>query len=312
MVEEEGGAKAAIFTWAFRVGIEVSRRRRAGQSVPPLLGLQYKVADILVFGKIRERFGGRVRFFISGAAALSKELAEWFHAAGVLILEGYGLTETAAGSCLNRPDHYKFGTVGPAFPGTEIKIAPDGEVLIKGPGVMQGYHNLPDATAEALSTDGWLHTGDIGELDDEGFLRITDRKKDLFKTSGGKYVAPQNIEGRFKAICPYASQIIVHGNERNYCTALVTLDPDSIVQWAEANDLAGRPYAEIVTSPQAYAMVQEYVDELNSRLNRWETVKKFVILDQDLSVEAGEMTPSLKVKRKFVEDKYRPRLDSLY
>ena len=312
MAEEEGGAKAAIFTWAFRVGIEVSRRQRAGKSIPLPLRLQHMVADALVFSKIRERFGGRVRFFISGAAALSKELAEWFHAAGILVLEGYGLTETAAGSCLNRPYHFKFGTVGVAFPGTEIKIASDGEVLIKGPGVMQGYHNMPEATHEALSDDGWFHTGDIGELDAEGFLRITDRKKDLFKTSGGKYVAPQNIEGQFKAVCPYASQIIVHGNERNFCTALVTLDPDSIVQWAEANDLAGRPYAEIVTSRQAKAMVQGYVDELNSRLNRWETIKKFVILDQDLSVEGGEMTPSLKVKRKVVEDKYRSQLDSMY
>jgi long-chain acyl-CoA synthetase len=312
MVEEEGGAKAKIFQWAFRVGREVSRRQRSGQRVGPLLGFQHRIADTLVFAKIRDRFGGRVRFFISGAAALDRDLAEWFHAAGILILEGYGLTETAAGACLNRPNAFKFGTVGPAFVSTEIKIAEDGEVLLKGPGVMDGYHNLPDQSHEALTDDGWFHTGDIGELDSDGFLRITDRKKDLFKTSGGKYVAPAHVETQFKTICPYASQIVVHGNDRNYCTAIITLDPDSITQWADHNGLAGRSYPEIVSSPQARQMVQGYVDELNSRLNRWETVKKFVLLDHDLTVEGGEITPSLKVKRKVVEDKYRDRLDALY
>jgi long-chain acyl-CoA synthetase len=312
MVEEEGGAKAKIFHWAFGVGREVSRRQRAGQRIGPLLALQHRIADTLVFSKIRERFGGRVRFFISGAAALNQNLAEWFHAAGILILEGYGLTETAAGACLNRLDGYKFGTVGPAFLGTEIKIAGDGEVLIKGPGVMDGYHNLPEQSREALSDDGWFHTGDIGELDGDGFLRITDRKKDLFKTSGGKYIAPQHIETQFKTICPYASQILVHGNDRNFCTAIITLDPDAIMPWAEQNGLAGRSYSEIVTSPKAREMVQGYVEQLNSGLNRWETIKKFVLLDNDLSVEGGEITPSLKMKRKVVEDKYRDRLDALY
>ncbi|MGH3647574.1 MAG: AMP-dependent synthetase/ligase [Micromonosporaceae bacterium] len=312
MAEGEGGLKAKIFGWAFKVGIEVSRLRRAGKDVPALLGFQHKLADTLVFSKIRERFGGRVRFFISGSAALNKDLAEWFHAAGILILEGYGLTENCAGACLNHPDAYKLGTVGPPFPGTEVKIASDGEVLIKGPQVMEGYHGLPDQTREALSEEGWLHTGDIGELDSDGFLRITDRKKDLFKTSGGKYVAPSLIEGQFKNICPYASQFMVHGNERNFCSALVTLDPDAIVPWAEQHGLEGRSYAEIVTSPQARELVAGYVEELNSQLNRWETIKKFVILEQDLSVEGGEMTPSLKVKRKVVEDKYRDKLDALY
>ncbi|MGH3715628.1 MAG: AMP-dependent synthetase/ligase [Micromonosporaceae bacterium] len=312
MAEGEGGLKAKIFGWAFGVGTKVSQLQRAGKDVPALLGVQHKIADALVFSKIRDRFGGRVRFFISGAAALNKELAEWFHAAGILILEGYGLTENCAGACLNRPDNFKLGTVGPPFPGTEIKIASDGEVLIKGPQVMEGYHGMPEQTAEALSTDGWLHTGDIGELDGDGFLRITDRKKDLFKTSGGKYVAPSLIEGQFKNICPYASQIVVHGNERNYCTALVTLDPDAIVPWAEQHGLAGSSYSEIVSSPEARELVAGYVAELNTQLNRWETIKKFAILEQDLSVEGGEMTPSLKVKRKVVEDKYRDKLDALY
>lgn len=312
MVEEEGGAKAKIFHWAFRVGKEVSRRQRAGERIGPLLALRHRIADTLVFSKIRERFGGRVRFFISGAAALNRELAEWFHAAGILILEGYGLTETSAGACANRLDGYRFGTVGPAFIGTEIKIAEDGEVLIKGPGVMDGYHNLPEQSREALSDDGWFHTGDIGQLDSDGFLRITDRKKDLFKTSGGKYVAPQYIESQFKTICPYASQILVHGNDRNFCTAIITLDPDAIVPWAAQNGLAGESYSEIVTSPQAHEMVQGYVDELNAGLNRWETIKKFVLLSHDLTVEGGEITPSLKVKRKVIEDKYRDHLDALY
>jgi long-chain acyl-CoA synthetase len=311
MTQNEGGAKAKIFDWAFGVGSQVSRRRLAGESVPPWLSVQHALADRLVFSKIRERFGGRVRFFISGAAALNREVAEWFHAANILILEGYGLTETSAGSVVNRPDNYKFGTVGIPFDGTEVKIAEDGEILIKGPGVMQGYHHLDEQTDETLK-DGWLHTGDIGEIDAEGFVRITDRKKDLFKTSGGKYVAPSLIEGQFKALCPYASQIVVHGSERNFCTAIITLDPDQMQEWAERNGMAGRSYQEVVASPEVHAMVEGYVKDLNSRLNRWETIKKFILLEHDLSVESGEVTPSLKVKRKVVEDNYRDRLDALY
>ncbi|MGH3365806.1 MAG: AMP-dependent synthetase/ligase [Nocardioidaceae bacterium] len=311
MAQSEGGAKAKIFDWAFTVGKDVSRRKLAGQSVPPLLAAQHVIADRLVFAKIRERFGGRVRFFISGAAALNREVAEWFHAAGILILEGYGLTETSAGAVVNRPDRYKFGTVGLPFEGTEVKIAPDGEILIKGPGVMQGYHHLEDQTADTLS-DGWCHTGDIGEIDADGFVRITDRKKDLFKTSGGKYVAPSLIEGQFKAICPYASQMVVHGSERNFCTAIITLDPDAIQQWAEHHGQAGRSYQEIVSSPEVNQLVHGYVGELNERVNRWETIKKFIVLEHDLSVESGEITPSMKVKRKVVEQNYRDRLDALY
>jgi long-chain acyl-CoA synthetase len=266
-----------------------------------------------VFSKIRARFGGRVRFFVSGAAALSPDLARWFHAAGILILEGYGLTETTAGASVNRPDNYKFGTVGLPFTGTEFRIEDDGEILIKGPGVMAGYHALDMATAASLSEDGWFRTGDIGEIDADGFVRITDRKKDLFKTSAGKYVAPQVIEGRFKAICPYASQFVVHGGDhRNFCSAVVTLDPDAISAWADHHGMAGRGYADVVTSEAALDMVQRYVDELNSQLNRWETIKKFIVLDHDLTVESGELTPSMKVKRRIVEDNYRDRLDALY
>ncbi|MGH3354558.1 MAG: AMP-dependent synthetase/ligase [Nocardioidaceae bacterium] len=311
MTQNEGGPKAKIFDWAFKVGLDVSHRKLAGDSVPPHLAIQHTLADRLVFSKIRERFGGRVRFFISGAAALNREVAEWFHAAGILILEGYGLTETSAGSAVNRPDSYRFGTVGLPFDGTEFAIADDGEILIKGPGVMQGYHHLEEQTTETL-VDGWFHTGDIGEIDGDGFVRITDRKKDLFKTSGGKYVAPSAIEGQFKAICPYASQMVVHGNERNFCTAIITLDPDAMQQWADHHDHGGKSYEEIVSLPEVHEMVDGYVKELNARLNRWETIKRFILLEHDLSVESGEVTPSLKVKRKIVEDNYRDRLDALY
>ncbi|WP_328995690.1 long-chain fatty acid--CoA ligase [Kribbella sp. NBC_01245] len=310
MMEAEGGVKAKLFHWAFGVGHKVSKLRQEGKEPSGLLAVQFGLADKLVLSKIRARFGGRIRLFVSGAAALNKELAEWFHAAGLLIVEGYGLTETSAGSTLNRIDQYRLGSVGVPLTGTQIGIAEDGEVLIKGPGVMSGYHNQPDQTAEVI-VDEWFHTGDIGHLDN-GFLYITDRKKDLFKTSGGKYIAPQAIEGAFKTICPYASQFVVHGDQRNFVSALVTLDPDAIAGWAEQNDLGGKSYAEIVTSDKAREMVQGYVDELNSGLNRWETVKKFVILDRDLTIENGEITPSLKLKRKHVEQTYRDQLDGMY
>ena len=311
MQQTEGGVKEKLFNQAFKVGKEVRRLKMEGKPVPFLLAKQHALFDKLVFAKIRERFGGRVRFFISGAAALNQEVAEWFHVAGILILEGYGLTETSAGSFVNHPDEYKFGSVGLVFPGSEVKIAEDGEVLIKGPGVMDGYHNLPEQTAEALQ-DGWLHTGDIGEIDANGFLKITDRKKDLFKTSGGKYIAPSSIESQFKAICPYASQFLVHGNDRNYCVALITLDPDAMAEWATHNDMAGKSYSEIVSSQKVQDMVAGYVEELNKRLNRWETIKKWILLDHDLTVESGELTPSMKVKRKVVEQNYKDRIDALY
>ncbi len=312
MQASEGGIKEKLFNQAFKVGIQKDRLERDGKPVPFLLAKQHALFDKLVFSKIRDRFGGRVRFFISGAAALNREIAEWFHAAGIVILEGYGMTESSAGSVVNHPDDYKFGSVGLVFPGSELKIAEDGEILIKGPGVMEGYHNLPEQTAEALSEDGWLHTGDIGEVDAEGFLRITDRKKDLFKTSGGKYIAPSAIESQFKAICPYGSQFLVHGAERNFVVALITLDPDAMEGWAAENGMAGKSYSEIVASPKVHEMVEGYVTTLNARLNRWETIKKWILLDHDLTVESGELTPSLKVKRKVVEDNYKSEIDGLY
>jgi long-chain acyl-CoA synthetase len=312
MVEEEGGAKLTIFRWAEGVGREYSRAVRSGKPVSPVLKVKYAVADRLVFAKVRERFGGRIKFFISGAAALSQDIAEWFHGAGILILEGYGLTETSAGAYVNRPDAYKLGTVGIPLPGTESKIAEDGEVLLKGPNIMQGYHNLESESSSALLGGGWLATGDIGEIDDEGFLRITDRKKDLFKTSGGKYVAPSYVEGVFKGVCSLASQMVVHGNDRNFCSALITLDADAVAAWAESHGMSGKSYSEIVSSPEMHEVISNDVDALNAKLNRWETIKKFAILDHDLSVESGELTPSLKLKRKVVEENYRDILDGFY
>ncbi len=309
----EGGAKKAIFNRAMATGRKVSRLRLQGKEPSGLLATEYKFADKLVYSKLRERFGGRIRYFISGSAALSQDIGEWFHAAGITILEGYGLTETSAGTFINRPSTLQFGTVGPPFAGTAVKLDTDGEILVKGPGVMQGYHNLPDDTAECFTADGWFRTGDIGEFTGDGLLRITDRKKDLIKTSGGKFVAPQSIEAMFKATCPYASNMVVHGEGRKFVSALVTLDPEAITTWAEqVPELSGKSYEQIVASTTSREMVQEYVDQVNARLGRWETIKKFEILRSDLTVEAGDLTPSLKIKRKVVEDKNRAVLDGFY
>ena len=312
MMSDEGGLKKRIFDWAIDVGLQVSRAKQAGHRPSPLLALQQKVADRLVFSTIRARFGGRLRFFISGSAALNRDVAQWFDAVGIVVLEGYGLTETSAASSLNRPIAYRFGTVGWPFPNTEVKIADDGEVLLKGPGVMSGYHDLPDATAEALDADGWFHTGDIGELDAEGFLRITDRKKDMFKTSQGKYVAPSAIAAMFNGICPYASQIIVYGEGMPYCVALVSLDSEAINEWAAKNGLGDKSFAEIARDEKTRDMIGGYIDTLNKHLNRWEQIKRFAVIDRELSVEAGDLTPSLKLKRKVVVQTFSDRIDKLY
>jgi len=311
-VAAEGGIKAKLFDWAIGVGRQVATLRAEDRSASPLLAAQFVLADKLVLSKIQARFGGRIRYFISGSAALNSDVARWFDAVGLLILEGYGLTESSAASFVNRPGSYAFGSVGWPLPGTEVQIAHDGEILLKGPGIMAGYHNLPEESAETVDPDGWLHTGDVGDLDERGFLRITDRKKDLFKTSNGKHVAPSVMEAIFKGVCPYASQLIVHGEGRSYVTALVTLDPDALANWAGENGLADLPYAGLVRSPQAREMVQGYIDELNSQLNHWETIKRFLILDRDLTVNDGDLTPSMKLKRKVVAEKYRDELDSLY
>ncbi len=305
--------KQRIFEWALETGKQGSVVRQQGRTPGGLLALKLRLADRLVFDRVKQRFGGRVRYFISGSAPLSREIAEFFHACGILILEGYGLTETSASTFVNRPTRFAFGTVGLPMPGTEVKLAPeDSEILIRSPGVMQGYHNLPDATAEALTPDGWLRTGDIGEIDGKGFLRITDRKKDLIKTSGGKYIAPQAIEGKLKATCPYISQVIVHGDRRNFVTALVTLDEEATMKWAKDKGLNGRSYGEVVQLPETKQLLAPFFDEVNKTLAKYETIKQFAILPKDLTVDEGELTPSLKVKRKVVEKKYAGLLDKMY
>lgn len=313
-----GGAKYKIFQWAAEVSREYAKasqdnfRRTGSASVPFALGAKHKVADALVFAKIREAFGGNLRACVSGSAALAPEIGYFFAGAGIHILEGYGLTESSAASFVNPGEAYRTGTVGKPLPGTEVRIADDGEILLRGPGIMEGYHGLPEKTAEVLEADGWFHTGDIGELSPDGYLRITDRKKDLIKTSGGKYIAPAEVEGQFKAVCPYVSNILVHGADRNFCTALIALDEPSIMEWAKDNGLERRSYAEVVAAPATVAMVEGYVKELNEGLQRWQTIKKFRLLPRDLDVEHGEITPSLKLKRPVVEREYRHLIDEMY
>ena len=261
---------------------------------------------------IRGRFGGRLRFFISGSAALDRAVAQWFDAVGITVLEGYGLTETSAASFLNLPVAYRLGTVGWPFPNTEVKIADDGEILLRGPGVMSAYHELPEATAEALEQDGWFHTGDIGEIDADGFLRITDRKKDMFKTSQGKYVAPSAMAARFNGICPYAGEFIVYGEGRPYNVALVSLDREAITEWADNHGLAGKSFAEIARHDKTHDLIGGYIEALNKELNPWEQIKKFAIIDRELSIEAGDLTPSMKLRRKVVVTEFADQLATLY
>ncbi|WP_306215150.1 AMP-dependent synthetase/ligase [Actinoplanes sp. RD1] len=307
-----GGLKPKIFAWAVRTGKEKVALEQAGKPVPAALKARYAVAERLVFSKLQQRLGGNLRLLVSGSAPLSRDIAEFFAAANLPIMEGYGLTETSAAIFVNRLGRLKIGSVGEALGDLECRIDHDGEVLVKGTPVMRGYHNLPQETAEAFTEDGFLRTGDIGELDDEGYLRITDRKKDLVKTSGGKYIAPSAIEGMFKAVCPYTSQVVVVGQARNFVTMLVSLDEDAIAAWAAGGPHAGRTYAEIVASPEAERLVAGYVEELNGKLNRWETVKKFAILPRDLTIEHGEITPSMKIKRRSVEANFSDQIDKMY
>ncbi|MFY1676834.1 MULTISPECIES: AMP-dependent synthetase/ligase [unclassified Streptomyces] len=313
-----GAAKYKIFQWAAGVAREYARvtqdnfRRTGTPSAPYGLAARHKVADALVYAKIREAFGGRLRASVSGSAALAPEIGYFFAGAGIRVLEGYGLTESSAASFVNPVEAFRTGTVGKPLPGTEVRIADDGEILLRGPGIMEGYHKLPAKTAEVLEPDGWLHTGDIGELSPDGYLRITDRKKDLIKTSSGKYVAPAEVEGQFKAVCPYVSNILVHGADRNYCTALIALDEVALGQWAEERGLGDRSYAEIVADPATVEMVDGYVTRLNENLQRWQTIKRFRLLPRDLDVEHGEITPSLKLKRPVVEREYQHLIEEMY
>ncbi|WP_411125759.1 AMP-dependent synthetase/ligase [Streptomyces sp. x-19] len=315
---EGGGAKYKVFQWAADVAREHAKasqdnfRRTGNASVPFALAAKHKVADALVYAKLREAFGGRLRAAISGSAALAPEIGYFFAGAGIHILEGYGLTESSAASFVNPGEAYRTGTVGKPLPGTEVRIAEDGEILLRGPGIMQGYHGLPDKTAEVLEEDGWFHTGDIGELSPDGYLRITDRKKDLIKTSGGKYIAPAEVEGQFKAVCPFVSNVIVHGANRNFCTALIALDEPTILKWAEEHGLGGKGYAEVVATDQVRALIDGYVERVNGELQRWQQIRKFRLLPRDLDIEHGEITPSLKIKRPVVERAFKDLLDEMY
>ena len=310
-VHEEGGLKKRIFLWALSVGREVSARKQRKEPVSGWLSVKFSLADGLVFSKIRGKLGGRLRFFVSGGAPLTREIAEFFHAMGILILEGYGLTETPSVVSAQNMDQFKFGTVGKPLPGTEVRIASDGEILIRGPHVFKEYYRNPEATQEAIDPEGWFHSGDIGTIDTDGFLRITDRKKDIIVTSGGKNVAPQNVENMLKND-KFVSQAFVYGDRRKYLTALLTLSGEDIVKWAEQNDIPERDLVLLSRNPKVEAMMRSRVDEINRQLATFEQVKKFVLLGADFTQETGELTPTLKVKRKVVIKKYGNLLDALY
>ncbi|MEW2545208.1 AMP-binding protein [Streptomyces sp. NPDC047002] len=313
-----GAAKYRIFKWAAEVARESARvsqenfQRTGNSSLPFALAAKHKVADALVFAKIREAFGGRLRAAVSGSAALAPEISFFFSGAGVPILEGYGLTETSAACFVNPGVALRTGTVGKPMPGTEVRIADDGEILIRNPAVMVGYHGLPDKTAEVLEEDGWFHTGDIGELSTDGYLKITDRKKDLIKTSGGKYISPAEVETQFKAVCPFVSNILVIGGGRNFCSALITLEEPTIMEWAAEHNLGGRPYAEVMAAPETERLIDGYVQRLNDGLQRWQAIRKFRLLPRDLDIEHGELTPSLKLKRPVVEREYSELIEDMY
>jgi long-chain acyl-CoA synthetase len=308
-VEKSGGLKKLVFNWAIRVGRKVRERERSGQRVGWLLRRQYEFADKQVLSKIRALFGGRIKNCVTGAAPINPEILRFFDAAGVLILEGWGMTETSTAATVARPDAFKFGKVGKAFKGCEIKIADDGEILVRGPNVFQGYYKNEEATRETLE-GGWLHTGDIGELDADGYLSITGRKKDIIITAGGKNITPANLETEIKQ-SPYVSQCVVIGDRRPYLVALITLDIEECAKLAQENGWPADP-AELADHKGMKQLIQDHLDEVNEKFARVEQVKKFEILPHDLSQETGELTPTLKVKRNVVAEKYENEVDALY
>ena len=313
MARADGGspAKRKIFQWAVGVGKEVSRLKQAKRPVPGALAFKYRLAEKLVFSKMQAALGGRLRFAVSGGAPLSREIAEFFHAAGILILEGYGLTETCPVLTNNREDDYKFGSVGKPMPGVEVKIAADGEILGRGGNIAQGYFKKPEATREVFLDDGWFATGDIGRLDEDGFLFITDRKKDLIVTAGGMNIAPQNIENLLKGD-PFISQVMVHGDRRPYPVALITLNPEELAKFARGQGIMASDPSVLVSHPKIVERVQRTVDHKNSELQSYAKIKKFVILPEDFTVENGALTPTLKVKRKVISERHQAILDALY
>jgi long-chain acyl-CoA synthetase len=308
-MEKEGGLKKAIFNWSIGVGAKMREAERADRKPGFLLQRQYAFADKKVLSKIRGLFGGNIRLAVSGAAPINPEILRFFDAAGVLVLEGWGMTETSTAATISSPEDFKVGTIGKPFPGCEVKIAEDGEILVKGPNVFQGYHKNPEATAETI-VDGWLHTGDIGEIDPEGFIKITGRKKDIIITAGGKNITPANLEAEIKQH-PLVSQCVVVGDRRPYLVALVTLDPEEAATYAQEHNLSEDP-TQLAENADVKASIEAHVDKINQNFARVEQVKKIAILPNDLSQESGELTPTLKVKRAVVAQKHEDAIEQLY
>jgi long-chain acyl-CoA synthetase len=308
-VESQSVTKQKIFYWALEIGRQFIAAKKKG-SVPIALGAKHRIADKLVFKKLRERTGGRLRFFISGGAALSRELGEFFEAAGIQIVEGYGLTESSPVIAANRPDDYKFGTVGKPLPGVEVKIASDGEILARGPNIMKGYFKKKKETEETV-IDGWLHTGDIGVFDSDGFLMITDRKKHLFKTSAGKYIAPTPIENIFLT-SKYIDQFVLIGDRRTFLSALIVPDYEALKEFADAHKIPYTDESELTGHEKIYKLIEDDMSKLQKKLANYERVRKFALLDKPFTIESGEITPSLKIKRKVVEEKYNYLIEQMY
>ncbi len=311
-VAEQPVRRQKLFAAAMAVGRKHSALIRGGERVPLYLRLAHAAVDRVIFSRVRARvFGSRIRFLISGGAPISAELLEFFHAMGLLILEGYGLTETSAPATVNLPYAYRFGTVGRPLPQTEVRIADDGEVLIRGPGVFREYYQDAEATAQAFEPEGWFRSGDIGELDADGYLRITDRKKDLIVTAGGKNIAPQNIENLLKTD-PHISQVVVHGDKRKHLVALVTLDAEQMQSWARAHGREDLDPTALAQDEAVQQMVRQIIETTNRELPRYEQIKKHRIVAEDFSVENGMLTPTLKVRRREIESCYRELLDEMY
>jgi long-chain acyl-CoA synthetase len=308
--QSKGGLALKIFNWALRVGLRVSDLKVAKRPIPVVLALQYKLATTLIFSKVQAALGGRVRWCISGAAPLNPDIGRFFHAAGVLILEGIGMTENTSFTNINRYDDYRFGWVGPTGPGIEQKTADDGEVLYRGRNIMREYYKMPEETAETLTSDGWQHTGDLGEIDDVGFLRITGRKKDLIVTAGGKNVAPAAIEGVI-ATSKYISQVCVIGDRRKYLTALVTVDAANVTAYAGERGLDTDSVTDLLTEPVVLELVRSIIDEKNREFASFETIKKFRLLPE-FSIENGLLTPTLKVKRAEAMERFADVIDEMY
>jgi long-chain acyl-CoA synthetase len=309
-VESQPEKKRKIFDWAVELGKQYAAAQKSNEQIPISVTLKHKLADKLVYHKLKERTGGNLRFFISGGAALSRELGEFFEAIGIKVIEGYGLTESSPVITVNRVNDYKFGTVGKPIPGVEVKIAKDGEILVNGPNIMQGYFKKKKETDEVLK-DGWLHTGDLGVFDAEGFLIITDRKKHLFKTSGGKYVAPTPIENMFLA-SKYIDQFVLIGDRRMFLTALIVPDFEALQEYADANRISYNDPKELVNLKQVYELLEKDLGQFQKKLANFERVRKFTILEKPFTIEDGEITPSLKVKRKVIEERYQDLIEDMY